>query len=112
MGTMDRADKQDIVETNMEKWVVAYAKILMDKDTGIILQGVYFGGLGETQDEAHIIARDCVNTIKGGIILPKVLKITDSYCIIDALYDAADRFENITRKMQEADDIINNGLNK
>jgi hypothetical protein len=89
-----------------EYWIVAYAKISIDKEDGIALQGVYFGGLGETHDEAELIARECVNTIKGGTVLPRILMITDSYKIIDALYDVHDRFESLTNKMREADDIM------
>ena len=89
-----------------EYWIVAYAKISIDKEDGIALQGVYFGGIGETHDEAESIARECVNTIKGGTVLPRILMITDSYKIIDALYDVHDRFESLTNKMREADDIM------
>lgn len=90
----------------MEKYVVAYAKIITDKE-GISLQGVYFGGIGETAEEADEMARECVNNIRGGTILPKVLKITDKGQILDILYDASDRFEQTTTNMQEADKIIN-----
>ena len=90
----------------MEKFVVAYAKITTDKD-GIALQGVYFGGMGDTVEEAEAIARECVNRVKGGTILPRVLKISNNGKILDALYDATDRFEQTTVNMQEADKIIN-----
>ena len=90
----------------MEKFVVAYAKITTDKD-GISLQGVYFGGMGDTVEEAEEIARECVNRVKGGTILPRVLKIGNDGKILDALYDANDRFEQTTVNMQEADKIIN-----
>ena len=89
----------------MEKFIVAYAKITTDKD-GISLQGVYFGGLGETLEEAEEIARDCVNRIRGGTVLPRVLKIEDKGKVLDALYEATDRFEQTTVSMQEADKII------
>lgn len=90
----------------MEKFVVAYAKITTDKD-GIALQGVYFGGMGDTAEEADEMARECVNRVRGGTVLPKVLKIEDNGKILDALYDASDRFEQTTANMQEADRIIN-----
>lgn len=90
----------------VEKFVVAYAKITTDKE-GIHLQGVYFGGLGESADEADAIARDCVNRIRGGTILPKVLRIDGNHQVLDALYDASDKFEHTTLQMQEAEKIIN-----
>lgn len=88
----------------MQKFVVSYAKITTDR--GIQLQGVYFGGLGDTQEEADEIARDCVNNIRG-TILPKVTKIDGHNQLLDALYDASNKFELITLQMQEAEKIIN-----
>lgn len=96
----------------MERWVVAYAKILIDKESGVLLQGVYFGGLGNDHSEAEMIARECVNTIKGGTILPRVYRITTEYSLIDALYEAADKFEQMTIEMKKADDILNRSQRK
>lgn len=90
----------------MEKFVVAYAKITTNKD-GICLQGVYFGGVGETIDEANQVAKDCVNRIRGGTILSKVIPIDGKNMLLDALMDASDKFEAITQQMQEAEAIIN-----
>jgi hypothetical protein len=88
----------------MERFVVAYAKISTSKE-GINLQGVFFGGLGETVQEADEIARECVNRIRGGTILPKVMPVQGDHRVLDALYDACDKFEQLAGQMQEADDI-------
>lgn len=90
----------------MEKFVVAYAKITTDK-AGIHLQGVYFGGLGDSVGEADDIARECVNRIRGGTVLPKVMPISGDHQVLEALYDASDKFEMVTLQMQEAEKIIN-----
>lgn len=90
----------------MEKYVVAYAKITTNKD-GINLQGVYFGGVGATIDEANQVAKDCVNRIRGGTILSKVIEVEGRNMLLDALMDASDKFESITLQMQEAEAIIN-----
>tara|TARA_R110000868_G_scaffold20153_5_gene85602 strand:+ start:3901 stop:4254 length:354 start_codon:yes stop_codon:yes gene_type:complete len=90
----------------MEKFVVAYAKIITDKD-GVNLEGVYFGGLGNTIEEANEIAHDCVNRIRGGSILSKVLRIDGKHKVLDVLYEASDKFEFQTVQMQEAEKIIN-----
>lgn len=100
---MDEACITDQVDNS---YMVAYAKIMIEKDTGISLLGVYFGGIGQTHDEAEQIARECVNSIKGKTILPKVIQVDANYTVIDALYDAHDRFEQMTEKMREADEII------
>ncbi len=93
----------------MESWIVAYAKISIEKGLGVTLQGVYFGGIGRSQIEAEQIARDCVNSIKGGTILPKIVSVNKRHAIIDALYDAADRFEMTTKRMQDAEAVLNKG---
>jgi hypothetical protein len=90
----------------MERYVVAYAKIVTDK-SGINLQGVYFGGVGNTLDEANQVAKDCVNRTRGGTILSKVVEVKGNNMLLDALIDASAKFEAITLQMQEADAIIN-----
>lgn len=94
-------------EFPVEEFVVAYAKIVTDKDDGIILQGVYFGGIGSTMAEAEEIARECVNTIRGGTILPRVIKLDGDGLIIDALYEAAERFDKTVTNMNDANKIVN-----
>ncbi len=89
------------------KFMVAYAKIVVDKDDGITLAGVFFGGIGDTTTEAENIARECVNTVRGGTILPRVVKLDKDGQVIDALYDATEKFERITQNMIESDQIIN-----
>lgn len=86
----------------MEEYVVAYAKIVESKDDGICLEGVFFGGVGTTQDEADDIARKCVNSIRGGTIIPKILPVNGKCQVIDALYDATENFERIANQMVEA----------
>ena len=97
----------DNMHPSDEKWAVVYAKILLDKDEGVELQGIYFGGIGDTIQDAETIARECVNIIKGGTIMPRIVKITsDNYSIIDALYDVADKFESTTKRMRDAESIL------
>lgn len=90
----------------MEKFVVAYAKIVTDKNDGISLAGVYFGGIGSSEQEAASMARDCVNTVRGGTILPRVLPINGNGQLLEAMFDATDKFEQVTAYMIEADEII------
>lgn len=89
-----------------DKYMVAYAKFNVDKDQGIILGGVFFGGVGESLGEAESIARDCVNTVRG-TVMPKLIKLESDGQIIDALYDATEKFEKMASDMLEADAIVN-----
>lgn len=107
MDTLD--DENDAIP--VEEFLVAYAKIV-ESDDGIMLQGVYFGGIGPTYSEAEKIARDCVNSIRGGTIMPKVLKLHRREQVIDALFDATDSFEEITARMVEADETIKRAHNR
>lgn len=90
----------------MHNFAVAFAKITVDKLNGIEFHGVYFGGVSETSEQADQIARECVNNIKGGTILPRVYKLTNTNNLIDIMYEAADKFEDMVKKMQEADTIM------
>jgi len=90
----------------MEWYMVAYAKITEDKRKGILLQGVYFGGIGDTLEDAEHIARKCVNEVRGGTIIPKVLKLQGHRRVIDAMHEAFDKFCDIADQMIEADKII------
>lgn len=96
----------------MNDYAVAYAKISVDKVTGIEFHGVYFGGIGHTPEEAEGIAKECVNNIKGGTILPRVYRLSNDSTLIDVMYEAADKFEDMVKKMKEADDIINKAMKK
>ena len=53
-------------------WIVVYAKMVDDKEKGIKLAGIYLGGASTDKAEAEKIARECVNTIKGGTIMPRI----------------------------------------
>lgn len=90
-----------------KKFVVTFAKFTVDKDNGIVLQGVFLGGLEDTSEAAENLARDCVNTVRGGVIMPKVSELEDENTVIDALYDATEKFEKIVLNMVDANDIIN-----
>lgn len=104
--TMDAHEEVSNTTDQGTKWMVAYAKVSLDKDDGVELQGIYFGGISDSQEEAEIVARECVNTIKGGTIMPKIMKVTNDFSVIDALYEAADRFESTTKRMQDAESIL------
>lgn len=94
------------------KWIIAYAKVILNKETGIITHSVYFGGISHTEEKANEAARECINTIKGGTIIPKIFRIAESTTIVDALYDAEEKFEMIVKRMQEANSIIKRDKSK
>lgn len=91
-------------ERNRMYYVIAFAKVTVDK-TGIELQDTYFGGITEDETEAHEMAKECVNRIKGGTILTKVIQTKEKNVLI-ALSEAIKKFDITTLQMQEAERII------
>lgn len=96
----------------MQNYAIVYAKIVETKDNGIMIDDVFFGGIGSSIEEAEQIARECVNTIKGGTILARVLELTGPEQVVEVLYAAADNFEKITKQMIEAQKTIENTQNR
>lgn len=94
---------QGVEELKTYEWAVFYSKVSTDKGDGIELLGVFFGGVSDSEKGASAIAIDCVNNIKGGTIFPRVVRLSESNNLIDALYTSADHFENIVHKMQETE---------
>ena len=96
----------------MDCWIIIYAKISTDKDNGIGLQGIYFGGQATTFESAEGLARDCVNSIKGGTIIPKIYRLDEDIDLVEAMYTATEKFEKDVERMIEADKIIAKGAEK
>lgn len=108
-GVYTQSQDSGILQKNKkqkEEYVVAYAKITESKTDGICLEGVFFGGVGITAEDAEDIARNCVNSVRGGTIIPKILPVNGKCQVIDVLYDAIENFEKITNQMIEAHKTI------
>jgi hypothetical protein len=88
------------------EYLVAYARVIIDREEGIILEGVYFGGVTSTKEEADTIAHQCVNISRSGTTIPKVALLKEPHLMIDALYELTERFETLVGNMQEADTTV------
>jgi hypothetical protein len=104
-GNLLTADTQDC-------WVVIYAKISTDKDEGIKLQGTYFGGQAPAFSLAEELARECVNSIKGGTIIPRIYKLDLDNDLVEIMFTATEKFEKEVQRMIEADRIITKSQEK
>ncbi len=93
----------DGVPAANEKYLVVYAKLAIDKEN-ICLHGIYYGGMADTRDEAELIAKDCINTIKGGTILPRIAPFTNNF--IDIAYNITDRLTQIAQEMKEMNEML------
>lgn len=90
----------------MLRYVVAYAKMVDDKEEGIYLQGVYFGGVEDTQEDANRAAKRCVNTVKGGTIFPKIIPMEHTNGLCSILKLARTRFEVMESNMIMTEDVV------
>lgn len=90
------------------QFVVCYAKIAEDKDDGYYLAGVYFGGIGDNKESADKIARDCVNTIKGGTIIPHLAQLTGKHQLPSIMQAALEKFRQMESRFIEVEDIMEN----
>lgn len=93
-------------EIDDPSFLVAYAKIVEDKDDGVYMQGVYFGGVATDQKKAEQIARECVNTMKGGTILPKIVPINGRDQVLAAMGRVEKRFQELEVQIFHAEDIM------
>jgi len=90
----------------MQKLVVMYGKAVDDKEIGIYLEDVYFGGIANTQNEADAIARECVNNIRGGTAIVKIIPIGDRNVLLELFKDAKSRYDKIEKEMIETEAIL------
>jgi hypothetical protein len=93
-------------------WVTTYGKIVISKDEGIMLEGVYYGGSSNDKTGAEELARNCVNTIKGATIMPRIAEVTEPNQLIGLLLDCADWMEKTVQSMKEADAVISKASKK
>jgi len=94
--------------------VVLYAKAVDDKDDGIYIEGIYFGGVASDIDRANRIANDCTNSVRGGTAIVRIIPVVAPNTMLDAFKEAKVRFDKLEKEMIETEDILqaNNGRAK
>lgn len=85
-------------------YVVVYGRFVDDKQEGVYLDGVYFGGVAPDQESANAIASSCVNGAKRGTSFPKILPFRPG-SFVELLDEAAEKFAKMEASMIEAEDI-------
>ena len=90
----------------MEPLVVLYAKAVDDKELGVYVEGIYFGGVAHDKARAKEIADFCVNNVRGGTAIARVMHIGSRNTILEVFREARVRFEKIEREMIETEDIL------
>jgi hypothetical protein len=89
----------------MANYLVLYGRFVDDKQEGVYLDGVYFGGVADDVAGADMIASNCVNNAKRGTSFPKIIPLDrpDDFPVV--VRDTLDRFAKMEASMIEAEDI-------
>ena len=84
---------------------VVYGKAVDDKELGIYIEGVFFGGVAQNQTEADQLARTCVNGTHGGTAIPKIMPVRGDN-LHQVFSDAISRFNKVEREMIETENTL------
>lgn len=88
------------------QFLVVYAKAVDDKELGVYIEGVYFGGVVNTQVDAGLIARECVNGTRGGTAIPKIIPIDRPNSILELFVESKARFAKLEKEMIDNEEIL------
>lgn len=86
--------------------VIVYGKVVDDKEIGIYIEDIYFGGLAQTEEEEEEIKRYCANNIRGGYAVPKSFEIEGHNSLPQVFVEARRRFHDMERTMCENEQIL------
>jgi len=93
-------------------YIVCFAKVVDDKHDGVHLAGVYFGGIASDHPGAEQVARDCVNTVRGGTVIPRIFAVSGRYQLLPTMREAILRFRRLEADMMSAEEIITRSVRK
>lgn len=77
--------------------LIMFGKFVDDKEDGIHLSDIYFGGLVETEEEEQELAKTCIKNTKNGTIIPKVEMVNGDF--MQKVAEAKDKFYVLESKM-------------
>lgn len=86
------------------KYYSTYIKVRVPtlKNPETTKEGVFFGGVYNTKEEAEEATKDLVNRNRGGTLLPKIFEGPDNANLVDVMYEAEEKFERLWEQMLEA----------
>lgn len=86
-------------------YLVLYAKVVDDKDIGILMTGIYVGGVADSQQEADDIAKRCVSITQGGTAIPRIAKFYEGH-LMDTVKSMAKIFDRLADRMYDNEQTI------
>ena len=92
-------------------YMVTYACIIDDKEDGVYMQDIYFGGIADGYAEAEGIARACVNSTKSGTIVPKIVPLHSGDVVLNVMHNVIKRFRDLEQQMFATESIMNRNTN-
>lgn len=92
-------------------YFIIFGKFVDDKEDGIYLSSVCFGGMANSKDDAESIASQCSKNTKGGIIVVRIFDSVNS-SLPETINKATTKFYEIERRMVEAEDIYSRNNKK
>lgn len=87
-------------------YIVSYAKIQDDKEMGMLMTGIYFGGLCADEVQADKLAKKCVSETQGGIVIPKVMKLKHRN-LLEAVRNMEAMFDEMADTMYDNEEAYN-----
>lgn len=89
--------------------IIMFGRFIDDKEDGIYLSDIYYGGLVETEAEELDIAKTCVKNTKNGTIIPKVSEVNGNF--MEKVNEVKNQFYILERKMIETEMIMEHNKN-
>lgn len=87
-----------------DKLAVFYGKAIDDKDNGIYIENIYFGGIADDQEKADDLAKQCNVQAKNAIAIIKIIPYRTP--LQSVFSHARNVFHNLERDMIETEDAI------
>lgn len=81
-------------------YLVLYAKLVDDKDIGMLMTGIYIGGVVDTENDAEDLARKCVTCTQGGTAIARIRKINGGQ-LMPAVEAMTKIFDKLAERMYE-----------
>lgn len=91
---------------SFEKQVIVYGKIVDDKEDGVYIEDIYFGGIAKSAEEEEDIKKSCANNVRGGYAVPRTFTIDGNNSLPKVFSEARRRFNQIEREMMENELIM------
>ncbi len=89
--------------------LVMFGKFIDDKELGIHLSDIYYGGLVSSEEEERELSQTCIKNTKNGTIIPKSVIVQGDF--LAKVASLKDKFYALEVKMMQTEIILENNKN-